>query len=476
MKDMNFRVYILIGLFFGILLLSSGCGGSASKGGDVKSGADAARSSGEKVVVKESAIEHFSQGLAAMKSNPAQAKDFFLNATKEEPNFAEAWYNLGILSEQSGDKEGAKKHYEKAISSRRDMGEAYVNLGLVYLEEGKMNEAEQQFIKVVNESNGVDPFNVEANLNLGMIHRIRGEEVLKARAGGKEFEFSVTGSESDEKVTDPEAMKHFSEAVRYIRRALAGDSNNIYCYENLSAIYFMMNHLDVATLVSEQAIEKQKDRNEELKKSLDEKLISMDEYNERLIKDVDMAAVYNTYGLIWLTRGDVSLANYWFKKAVEVNPKQVESLLNVAGVSVNVQDFTTAYDMYNKVLVLDPGNLEAQLSKGVAARGLNRLDEAEKIYRELLTAHPDFAAAQFNLAILYQEYHRKLEEAKSMYEKFIAMPSASKDIPARVQEAKDRIQQIEDIWIAQKKAEEEGKRMQKAMEEMEKLEQAQSGS
>ena len=59
-----------------------------------------------------------------------------------------------------------------------------------------------------------------------------------------------------------EAQQMFSKAVVYIRRALAGDSNNIYCYENLSAVYYIMNSLEVARLVCEQAFIKYNEYND----------------------------------------------------------------------------------------------------------------------------------------------------------------------------------------------------------------------
>ena len=164
------------------------------------------------------------------------------------------------------------------------------------------------------------------------------------------------------------------------------------------------------------------------------------------------------------------MGNAEFKKAVEADPTNIQAMLNVAGIAVNVQDYPLAYDLYNKILALEPNNTEAYLSKGVAARGLNNLDEAEKIYRDIIKNHPDYPQAQFNLIVLYQEYYLKIDEARQMWVDFTNDANANKLIPGRVAEAKERIKQIDDLKEAQRKAEAQQAEMMRKMEELERLE------
>ena len=70
----------------------------------------------------------------------------------------------------------------------------------------------------------------------------------------------MEGAENKGEIKNKEAYDMFAKSVVYVRRALAGDSNNIYCYENLSAVYYLMNSLEVARLVCEQATIKYSDR------------------------------------------------------------------------------------------------------------------------------------------------------------------------------------------------------------------------
>ena len=338
------------------------------------------------------------------------------------------------------------------------------------VDEGNYDEAEKYLLIVVDENKGIEPYNPEANLNLGMLYRQKGEDILEKERGGTEPKFSMEGSETKGEIKNKDAYAMFAKSVAHVRRALAGDSNNIYCYENLSAIYYLMNSLEVARLVCEQAIIKYSEYNDILKKQLEAGKITQDEYDEKAYIPKDLSAIYNTSGLIYLAEGEVSMGNAEFKKAVEADPTNIQAMLNVAGIAINVQDYPLAYDLYNKILALEPNNTEAYLSKGVAARGLNNLDEAEKIYRDIIKNHPDYPQAQFNLIVLYQEYYLKIDEARQMWVDFTNDANANKLIPGRVAEAKERIKQIDDLKEAQRKAEAQQAEMMRKMEELERLE------
>lgn len=458
------------------LFATTACGSSSNSnsGAPVKSATSGESktvdSSGKRVVVKESAIALFENATKLAKTDPKAAIDGFKKAAKEENNFAEAWYNVGLLEQNQGHLKEAKEAYNKAIEMRPDMAGPYTNIAKMLIDEGNYDEAEKYLLIVVDENKGIEPYNVQANLDLGMLYRHKGEEILEKERGGTEPKFSMEGSEKKGEIKNKDAYNMFAKSVAYVRRALAGDSNNIYCYENLSAIYYLMNSLEVARLVCEQAIIKYSEYNDILKTQLDAGKITQDEYDEKAYVPKDLSAIYNTSGLIYLAEGEVSMGNAEFKKAVEADPTNIQAMLNVAGIAVNVQDYELAYGLYNKILELQPDNVEAYLSKGVAARGLNNLDEAEKIYRDIIKNHPDYPQAQFNLIVLYQEYYLKIDEARQMWVEFSQNETANKLIPGRVEEAKERIKQIDELKEAQRKAEEQQAEMMRKMEELEKLE------
>jgi tetratricopeptide (TPR) repeat protein len=253
------------------LLTAAGCGTGSNSSSTPKSATGVSKTvdaEGHRAVVKESAIALFEEASKQAKTNPQAAIDTFKRAAKEENNFAEAWYNIGLLEQKRGNNKEAQEAYEKAIDMRPDMASSYVNMAKMLIDEGKMDEAEKLLLKVVDDQNGIAPFNVEGNLNLGMLYRRKGEAILEEERGGVEPKFSMDGAENKGEIKNKAAYDMFAKSVVYVRRALAGDSNNIYCYENLSAIYYLMNSLDVARLVCEQALIKYDEYNEALKKQL----------------------------------------------------------------------------------------------------------------------------------------------------------------------------------------------------------------
>lgn len=255
-------------------------GSSASGAASVKSPTGASKTvdaDGKRAVVKESAIALFEQAVKQAKTNPQAAIDTFKKAAKEEDNFAEAWYNVGLLEQKLGNNKDAKDAYNKAIDMRPDMSGPYINIAKMLVDEGNYDEAEKYLLIVVDENKGIEPYNPEANLNLGMLYRQKGEDILEKERGGTEPKFSMEGSETKGEIKNKDAYAMFAKSVAHVRRALAGDSNNIYCYENLSAIYYLMNSLEVARLVCEQAIIKYSEYNDILKKQLEAGKITQDE-------------------------------------------------------------------------------------------------------------------------------------------------------------------------------------------------------
>ena len=55
-----------------------------------------------------------------------------------------------------------------------------------------------------------------------------------------------------------------------------------------------------------------------------------------------LGMVYNTLGLVWLKRKNVSEAISSFRKAIDQDPDLLEARLNLAALSLNYRDYVTA--------------------------------------------------------------------------------------------------------------------------------------
>ena len=116
------------------LMTTVGCGGSSTSGSNAPKSANAAVSAdGTRAVVKESAVATFEQGIKQSKNDPNGAIATFKKAANEQDNFAEAYYNIGLLQQRQGNNSDARSAYEKASQMRPDMPEPYVNISKMLL-------------------------------------------------------------------------------------------------------------------------------------------------------------------------------------------------------------------------------------------------------------------------------------------------------------------------------------------------------
>lgn len=82
------------------------------------------------------------KGIAAMKKGDWNgARDAFEAAIKKNPKQADAHHYLGVVLEKTGDRPGAKKHYEDALAADPTLEEAAVNLVAINIEDKKWDDA-----------------------------------------------------------------------------------------------------------------------------------------------------------------------------------------------------------------------------------------------------------------------------------------------------------------------------------------------
>ncbi|HSN97405.1 MAG TPA: tetratricopeptide repeat protein [Candidatus Nanopelagicales bacterium] len=104
------------------------------------------------------------RGIAYIKNEKyAEAKPHLVKALELKPDSAEAAYYLGVVSEGTGDRQGAEQAYQRALKSDPSLGEAALNLGALYLEEpARPDEAIAVMAPAVEKA--ADPARLHQNL------------------------------------------------------------------------------------------------------------------------------------------------------------------------------------------------------------------------------------------------------------------------------------------------------------------------
>ena len=79
-----------------------------------------------------------------------KAERIYLEITRKEPEFAEAWFSLGVLYHKQGNREKARSMYEKAVRISENNFRYLDNLAYSCLETGQYGRAVESYEKLLN--------------------------------------------------------------------------------------------------------------------------------------------------------------------------------------------------------------------------------------------------------------------------------------------------------------------------------------
>ena len=99
------------------------------------------------------------------KGNVDEAIELYNKALSIMPDYADAYYNLGNALKDQGKFDEAIEAYKSAVLIKPDYAEAYCNSGMVFQDQGKLDEA----VKFYKKSISIKPDYAEAYNNLGNI-------------------------------------------------------------------------------------------------------------------------------------------------------------------------------------------------------------------------------------------------------------------------------------------------------------------
>ena len=108
-------------------------------------------------------------------------------------------------------------------------------------------------------------------------------------------------------------------------------------------------------------------------------------------------------GLVLQKEGQLSDALVWLKKAVELEPANVDFWQWLAELHDEMEESAESIPCWERVVALDPDRASAHLSLGWALQDESRFAEAREHYDAAIQLQPDFAAAYLNLGGLQEE-------------------------------------------------------------------------
>ena len=368
--------------------------------------------------------------LALTSTNTDKQIDELKKVIQLKPNYATAYYHLGIIYRKMGDGLNAESNLKKAVKLNPKNEELQIFLAEYYLDNDKTLEAETIFkqLKQNDQKLPQNYFNMgkvasrkgeyqqaiafydsalmitvgdfpEAHLNKGLILRKIGKEEEAIDAYREAIKFDKNYSEAYYNLAIAnQKLKRDDIAINSYHKALKINKSYAKAWYNLGVIYNRKDDLDSAVLCYQEAVN----------------------YSPTYLK-----ALVNLG--ITLNRLDKALdAIQCYKKAITLYPNYSRLWFNLAIAYKNNGEKSMAIDAYEKVLSLEPNDTKARKNLGVLYASAGKIDQAVQSYREAIDLNMSDFELRYNLALILLDHHQ-ISDAVSELSKSVQLnPSYKK--------------------------------------------------
>ncbi len=128
---------------------------------------------------------------------------------------------------------------------------------------------------------------------------------------------------------------------------------------------------------------------------------------------------YDGLGIAYAQKGDMERAIYYFRKAIEVNPREAAFHGNLAAAYVQDKELQSAVNEFLKAIALDPQDPVHHSNFAALLAGIGK-PAAEKEFLEAVRLAPDSAEVLFNVGKYYYE-KKKFDAAKKYWSHLLAI-------------------------------------------------------
>lgn len=355
------------------LLCVAACGGASSQG-RIASGRDGVIEQPKLPPVAPAATTAFDEGMrwlraAGMKKRASERREAldkaaaaFRRAVDADGNVWEAWHNIAVIHFADGDDDAATDAFGKVLTINPAHMPSLLGRAEAHRRAGRAREARTDYESAVSNSPADSPTRRDATARLASLLR-------EARA--------------------------YDDALAVIRDTLRTSGANATVYVELGMIYMAQNRQDLAALVLGKASE----------------------------LDPKEPSIYNAYALLALAQGRSQEAFERFDQATSLDPSYLDARFNKASVLLDAGDYARAKQELAAVVAQNPEDMGAQITLGVAHRGLGEYDQAKALWEKVVQEAPRRSRvrgdALFNLAVLQMSFLEDEKGAGAAFERFL---------------------------------------------------------
>ena len=363
-------------------------------------------------------------------NNLADAQQKLLNAAKQDPKSATAWYNLAICQYRMGSDGDALESAKKAFEVNPSYSRAAVLLSVLHLRIGQAAQA----VAVL-------------------------DEALAKRPG----DAMLLGAKARALVANAE----YNRALDACVEALRLDQSNPEVMRYLAEAYLGLGRVGLARLALERAYEVY--TGEEVKAAISGEESTgpaRKQYElrtaqgggswrgvgaEAVTREAGLAHIHYLYGRLYMADSEWESARDQLRKATQLRADYAEAWNNLGVCWIVARKGDEAVEAVNKALELQPTWIEARINLGSAwrvTRDPEKANKARAAYEQALKQDPRRAEAHFNLGILFLENPMAdMANDEARFAKSLEYLNAYKEIRGAGIDAKDPI----DKYIADAK-------------------------
>lgn len=289
-------------------------------------------------------------------------------------------FYLGIVYFETGQKERAKKEWERTLRFDADFEPAKTNLALLTYELGEASEEAISAFKNILDENPTDP---GARQNLANIYL---------------------------------GLGRVEEAIIECKKAISYYPEMIELYALLKKAYDM------------KGLSK-----EEIRKRLKQKAPS-----ELVIGEAEKLSSSYQLGMEYIMAKKYDRAIAQFQKVLEESPDSIKALINLGVAYRAAGRPNEAISSYEHVLKLAPEAIPARYNLAMVLLSEDRFKEAIPHLESIVSIFPEYLLSQFHLAGAYGKTGLK-DKALKEYQKFISWAKDNPDRQRVVEQAKDKV-------------------------------------
>ena len=323
---------------------------------------------------------HFNLGVAlSEQNNDAEAIPHYQRTLEINPGMAHPHINLGRILEKQNRIEEAAAHYLTALQNEPDLPEAHSNMGAILMKQGRTEEAIQFYQKALT----IRPQFAQAHFGLANAHVQKGDFKQGIRHYYLALQFKPDYAEAHSNLGSIFLNAGENEkAINHYFAALQIDPVQVQAYNNLGIALMQEGRIEAAISQFQKALQLKPDfvmaqnnlrRALAIKKEIESEISHLQDI---ITNDPGNVELHFQLGNLYFRKGDRNRAMQQYKKALQLDPKFLPALNNLALVTAANKEYYKALTVFLDLLNYIPDDADTHYNIACMYSRLNRVNES----------------------------------------------------------------------------------------------------